>query len=334
MNEALRVGLLGCGRAAERLHIPALERSGDFDLVAVADPQSARAKAMAGAVGHCASFESAREMLAQTPLDAMIIATPPPRHLADLELGAEAGLPMLVEKPMVVKIDDLDRLRLLGQAVPIMVGYNRRHWAPVTALKEAIGAAEAASLARCRMRLITDIDAWAPYVTRSDVLDDLATHQIDLAFFLFGRRPGAVSANWLSPTRLNIQLYLNGGPLVEILSAHEKRFLEDIVVTLGGVEHRLFAGSDRLRPARGLRRMALDIGDAIRRRLSRRPYSLRLSHDHQLQRFAAMVRGASPSGPDFHDAMVVVQVMEAARRSAQEGGIEIPLKGGAGAANE
>jgi predicted dehydrogenase len=171
-------------------------------------------------------------------------------------------------------------------------------------------------------------------MTSSDALDDLATHQIDLAFFLFGRRPLAVSANWLSPTRLNIQLYLNGGPCVEILAAHEKRFLEDIVVTLGGVEHRLFVGSDRLRPARGLRRTALDIGDAIRRRLSRRPYSLRLSYDHQLQRFAAMVRGASTSGPDFHDAMVVVQVMEAARRSAEDGGIEIPLKSETSAADE
>ena len=139
MNEALKVGLLGCGRAAERLHVPALERSEDFDLVAVADLHGARAKAMAGALGSCASFPGAREMLAQTPLDAMIIATPPTRHLADLELGAEAGLPMLVEKPMVVKIDDSDRLSLLGQSVPIMVGYNRRHWAPVMALKEAIG---------------------------------------------------------------------------------------------------------------------------------------------------------------------------------------------------
>ena len=334
MNEALKVGLLGCGRVAERLHVPALERSEDFDLVAVADLHGARAKAMAGAVGSCTSFPGAREMLAQTPLDAMIIATPPTRHLADLELGAEAGLPMLVEKPMVVKIDDSGRLRLLGQSVPIMVGYNRRHWAPVMALKEAIGAAGPASLDHCRMRLITDIDAWAPYMTSSDALDDLATHQIDLAFFLFGRRPLAVSANWLSPTRLNIQLYLNGGPCVEILAAHEKRFLEDIVVTLGGVEHRLFVGSDRLRPARGLRRTALDIGDAIRRRLSRRPYSLRLSYDRQLRRFAAMVRGASTSGPDFHDAMAVVQVMEAARRSAEDGGIEIPLKSETSAADE
>jgi predicted dehydrogenase len=46
MNEALKVGLLGRGRAAERLHVPALERSAEFDLVAVADLQGARAKAM------------------------------------------------------------------------------------------------------------------------------------------------------------------------------------------------------------------------------------------------------------------------------------------------
>ena len=46
MNEALKVGLLGCGRAAERLHVPAHERSADFDLAAVADLHGARAKAM------------------------------------------------------------------------------------------------------------------------------------------------------------------------------------------------------------------------------------------------------------------------------------------------
>ena len=47
-----------------------------------------------------------------------------------------------------------------------------------------------------------------------------------------------------------------------------------------------------------------------------------------------MVRGASTSGPDFHDAMAVVQVMEAARRSAEDGGIEIILKGETSAADE
>jgi len=42
MPEALQVGLVGCGRAAERLHLPAIRRCGALALRAVMDPVAAR----------------------------------------------------------------------------------------------------------------------------------------------------------------------------------------------------------------------------------------------------------------------------------------------------
>lgn len=326
MSDQLKVGIIGCGRAAERLHGPALQRSDALDVVAVADLDIDRAAALAQAVTPCAFFQDAGEMIDKSGLDALIIATPPNRHLEDLQLGASAGLPVLIEKPLVCEADDLEQVQELGEAIPILVAYNRRFWTPVQALKRAIGRCGGGGGGQCAMCLITDLSAWAPFMSDSDAIDDLVTHSLDLALFLFGRQPVAASAIWERPSRLRVRLHLEGDVAVGILAAHEDQYVEEIAVTLDGVDYRLISGSDRLQPARGLRRQCLDIGDAIRRRLSGAPYSLRRSYDLQLHKFAAVIRGGPSSEQELRDAIMVVKIMSALRFSAQNGGQEMPIE--------
>jgi predicted dehydrogenase len=326
MSDRLKVGIIGCGRAAERLHVPALQRSEELDVVAVADIDIGRAAALARTASACASYQDAGEMVDKSVLDALIIATPPNRHLEDLRLGVGAGLPVLVEKPIVCAADQLAHLHKLGDAIPILVAYNRRLWAPVQALKRTIDSCGGKAIGECAMRLTTDLSAWAPFMSDSDVIDDLATHCLDLALFLFGRPPVAACAIWEGPSRLKARLCLEGGIVVGILAAHEDHYFEEIAVTLDGADYRLHASSDRLYPACGLRRRCLDMGDAIGRRLTGTRYSMRRSYDLQLKRFADVIRGRISSEPDLRDAIMVVKIMSALRRSAENDGQETPIE--------
>ena len=94
--EPLRLGLAGCGRIAERGYLPALRRLPGVRLAAVADPVAARrARVGRGLPG----FASVEELVAAGGIDAVIVATPAERHVADARAVAAAGLHTLVEKP-------------------------------------------------------------------------------------------------------------------------------------------------------------------------------------------------------------------------------------------
>jgi predicted dehydrogenase len=92
----LRLGLIGCGRLAERGYVPAVYRARGLRLAAVADRVAARCAAAAPGIP---SFSDAAELIDAGIADVLVLATPAAAHLADARLAAEAGLPTLVEKP-------------------------------------------------------------------------------------------------------------------------------------------------------------------------------------------------------------------------------------------
>src|SRR5207302_2815366 len=92
----LRLGLIGCGRIAERGYVPAALRARGIRLAAVADPAAERCARAAPGVP---SFGGAAELLAARAADVLVLATPAAAHVPDAPLAAAAGVPTLVEKP-------------------------------------------------------------------------------------------------------------------------------------------------------------------------------------------------------------------------------------------
>jgi predicted dehydrogenase len=81
----LQVGLVGCGRLAERGYLPAIERAKGIRLVGIADPVSSRCRRLAAEVP---THDSAAALLAGGNLEALVLATPAAAHLADARLAA------------------------------------------------------------------------------------------------------------------------------------------------------------------------------------------------------------------------------------------------------
>ena len=92
----MRVGLVGCGRIAERGYVPAFSRADGVELAAVVDLQSERCRTVAPGV---AAFADVGELVASGEVDAVVVATPVGAHVEVALEAAEAGLATLVEKP-------------------------------------------------------------------------------------------------------------------------------------------------------------------------------------------------------------------------------------------
>ncbi|AGZ35402.1 MULTISPECIES: Gfo/Idh/MocA family protein [unclassified Pseudomonas] len=126
MNAPLRIALIGAGIMG-RQHYQQLRNVPQAQLCAVADP-GPQAEAFATECG-VAWFADHRQMLEQIKPEAVIIANPNNQHVATALACVEAGVPVLVEKPVGVHLDEVRALVAASQrhGVPVLVGHHRRH---------------------------------------------------------------------------------------------------------------------------------------------------------------------------------------------------------------
>ncbi|MFD6178985.1 MULTISPECIES: Gfo/Idh/MocA family protein [unclassified Isoptericola] len=108
----LTIGIVGTGGIA-RAHVAGYQRFGDqCEIVALCDPAPGRAEAMRAELGleGARVYEDAAQMLAAENLDLVSVATPPSTH-AELSIAAlEAGVDVLVEKPMAPSLEECDAM--------------------------------------------------------------------------------------------------------------------------------------------------------------------------------------------------------------------------------
>ena len=73
----------------------------------------------------CQITENWRSMVGSQDLDGVIIATPPILHAEMVLASLEAGLPVMVEKPMTVKLEEAIEIReaALSSGVPVLVNH-------------------------------------------------------------------------------------------------------------------------------------------------------------------------------------------------------------------
>ncbi len=120
-----RVGLLGAGYIAE-YHGKALRALPNVRLVAVCDRSSARATSCAKAFSIPGVHTSLEAMLASEELDAVHVLLPAEAHFAAATTIVNAGVAVLLEKPMATSVADCDALAVSARArgVRVGVGHN------------------------------------------------------------------------------------------------------------------------------------------------------------------------------------------------------------------
>lgn len=121
-----RIALAGAGTIG-RAHADVLAASRTCALTAVADPTPAAASlAAARGVPHFATLDA---LLADARPDGIVIATPNALHLPQARRCIEAGLPVLVEKPITPSVAEGEALVALAESrgAKVLVGHHRAH---------------------------------------------------------------------------------------------------------------------------------------------------------------------------------------------------------------
>ncbi len=122
----LRLVIAGLGLVGRR-HAKVINAMAGAELVAIVDP-SADAKDYAAQHG-IALFDNVPDMLAQITPDGVVLATPTLLHVQQGFDCVNAGVPVLIEKPLADSVEKAGPLVAAAEAagVPILVGHHRRH---------------------------------------------------------------------------------------------------------------------------------------------------------------------------------------------------------------
>jgi predicted dehydrogenase len=154
-------------------------------LIGVADSDLDRAGSIAADYG-CAAFQDATALMGR--VQAASVAVPTVYHREVAVALLEAGVDVLVEKPLATSLDEADAINrtALENDRLVMVGHTERFNPAVQALTRAVDAPR-----------FFEIHRLAVFTTRStdiDVVLDLMIHDLDLVLHLDGTAPVSVDA--------------------------------------------------------------------------------------------------------------------------------------------
>jgi len=201
-----RIGVLaGTGTALKRT-IPALLGSDLCRVTVVHGRDSDRLQNVVDLDPSIQLTTSEREFASlHNEYDVVFIGSPPFLHLEHLALVAKLALPVICEKPLIVRREELPRLLdfIEEGRSPLMVAHHIRHQPAVTDIvallrSGQLGSPVGAALQWCFMMNHDAPNAhWKldPLLGGSSAMFDCGVHAVDLAVLLFGApvRVGAVA---------------------------------------------------------------------------------------------------------------------------------------------
>ena len=187
----IKVCVIGVGRMGSQ-HARCLAEMDEACLLAVADPEEPRAETVAQRFG-CHAYSDYRKMLTVERPDAVIAAVPTYLHTPVASEVIQHGCHLLVEKPLADTPAAAHQLVLAAQdrEVRLAVGHIERFNPAVRKLREIIKdgiLGDILSVSAKRVGLPS------PHLNETNVVIDLAVHDLDVISFLLGGRPQVVSA--------------------------------------------------------------------------------------------------------------------------------------------
>jgi predicted dehydrogenase len=344
----LHVGLLGYGLAGRVFHAPLIAATPGLHLAAVVtrDPER-RAKLQADHPA-AAALDSPDELWARaSALDLVVVATPNRSHVPLARAALAAGLPVVVDKPLAPTSVEARALAEEARARGLLltVFQNRRWDGDFLTLGRLLDAGALGTVRRFESRF----ERWAPvpkggWRERGEpeeaggLLFDLGAHLIDQALLLFGpatavyaeldrRRPGAavdddafVALGHASGVRSHLwmsKVAAQRGPRFRVLGdrgAFTKYGLDiqEPALAAGGVPGSPGWGEE---PPESWGRLGVDGATQVVR-------SEPGCYPRFYEAVAAALRGVAPAPIDPQDAIAALEIIEAARSSAESGAVE------------
>ncbi|MFC5909567.1 Gfo/Idh/MocA family oxidoreductase [Streptacidiphilus monticola] len=341
----LNVGLIGYGLAGSVFHAPLISTTPGLRLSAVVTANPERQAQVRREHPDASVLDSADALWSAAPhLDLVVVASPNRTHIPLATAALEAGLPVVVDKPLAGTAAEGEELARLAEdrGLLLSVFQNRRWDGDFRTVRELV---ESGRLGTVR-RLESRFERWRPQLKGGwrelgdpaevgGLLYDLGAHLVDQALTLFGpavrvyaeldvRRAGAQTDDdsfvalthadgtrshlWMSATAAQL------GPRFRVLGS-EAAYVSH---GLDGQEDALRSGSTPADADWGItpreRWGTLVAGDSVE------PVeTLPGAYQDYYAAVAEALRGRAAVPVEPRDAVEALRVLEAARRSAQSG---------------
>lgn len=189
----VKVAVIGAGAMGTN-HLRVL-RDLDEDRVNVVGVAEAQPQVLARAVNrfHVPGFGDYRELIAQTRPDLVTVAVPTQMHFDVATDALDAGINVLVEKPITTTVDEATTLieRAALRGVRLAVGHVERFNPAVAALKRLLAEQRVGQVFYMQARRL---GPFPPRIRDVGVTLDLATHDLDAMRYLIGDEVARVYA--------------------------------------------------------------------------------------------------------------------------------------------
>ena len=225
-DKKLRGAIIGYGFIASRGHVPAYVQRGqklaDVEIVAIADVSTVRRKLAQAALDRATLYSDYRDLLDAEAgsLDFVDIATPPCDHAAIAHAALERGLHVLCEKPLTCTVDEGRSLVEHARAAErvLFPCHNYKHAPTVRAIRAIlqsgrIGAVRSVELNIYRNAHARGVAEWNSHWRRDSrysgggIAMDHGSHSFYLTFDWLGSYPTSVTARMsnLDPARYDTE---------------------------------------------------------------------------------------------------------------------------------
>lgn len=195
MTPPLRTSIVGFGRLAERVYVPALQRLGAH-LISVHDPSLERLDV---ARAHLPGVPTHPDLgcLAHHLPDLVVVACPNRQHAMSTVTALQLGAHVLCEKPLAATWADAQWMQqvALKQERHLLGGFTNRHRPEIQALAQslrsgAIGPIERIEAGWLRQNGVPGAGTWFTqrHLSGGGALTDLGSHLIDLIVWLTGEQ--------------------------------------------------------------------------------------------------------------------------------------------------
>ena len=204
----LKVLLAGLG-VRGRYWAEVINRSDRAQTVAYVDPKSESLDRAIVEYGERPTYDSVGSALTDlSDVDALVLANPPVGREPIIRLAVERNIPMLIEKPLALNLDEANELVHIAESanVSLMVGLNFRYLGVTIATlqllaENTVGKPEFARFTYERWRdgHRPDLNKY-PLTMAHPMLWEQSIHHFDLMRYVYGQEPISVQCHTWNPS--------------------------------------------------------------------------------------------------------------------------------------
>ncbi len=154
MSKVIRYGMLGCGMMGLE-HLRNIAMIEGAKVTAIVEPDAKMQAEALKLVPEARMYQNIDELLADQGIEALVVVTPNYQHAEQLlTILSQTDLPVLIEKPIVTRLEDVSRVKdaVDKHSAPVWVAMEYRYMPPIDQLRKRLEAGDVGDLKMLSVR--------------------------------------------------------------------------------------------------------------------------------------------------------------------------------------